>query len=107
MPRADGAFALIDLRDLQLEFNAVNFIEDEAVPPDANVVGSTWAKVNKDGSRDLRFRDNYQIPVCLYGRLLFTSAGGVEEEYQFSNAEAAGNFARAFEAYQGSLSAVA
>jgi len=105
MPRADGAFALIDLRELQIEFHTIQFIEEEAVPNDAKLVGETWAKVNKDGSRDLRFRDNYRIPICLYGRLLFTSPGGVEEEYQFSNAEAAGNFARAFEAYKQALSA--
>jgi len=105
MPRADGAFALIDLRELQSEFHTVQFIEDEAVPADANVVGQTWAKVNKDGSPDRRFRDNYRIPICLYGRLLFTTPGGVEEEYQFSNAEAAGNFARAFDAYKAALSA--
>jgi hypothetical protein len=105
MPRVDGAFALIDLRELQIEFQAVQFIEDEAVPTDAQVVGETWAKVNKDGSPDRRFRDNYRIPICLYGRLLFTSPGGIEEEYQFSNPDAAGNFARAFHSYKAALSA--
>jgi len=105
MPRADGAFALIDLRELQIDFHQIPFIEEEAVPNDAKLVGETWAKVNKDGSRDLRFKDNYRIPICLYGRLLFTSPGGVEEEYQFSNAEAAGNFARAVDAYKRALSA--
>ena len=105
MPRADGAFALIDLRELSLEFVALRFIEEEAVPGDTQVVDQAWAKSNKDGSPDLRFKGNYSIPVCLYGRLLFTSPGGIEEEYQFSNAEAAGNFARAFGAYQVALSA--
>ena len=105
MPRADGAFALIELREVDLQYHAVNFIEEEAVPPDTMVVGETWAKVNKDGSRDLRFRDNYQIPIVQYGRLLFTSPGGVEEEYQFSNVDAAGEFARAFDAYKIALKA--
>ncbi|HEX6376366.1 MAG TPA: DUF4236 domain-containing protein [Allosphingosinicella sp.] len=104
MPRADGAFALIDLRELQIDCEAVRFIEEEIVPDDAQVVGETWAKVNKNGTPDLRFRDNYLIPICLYGRLLFTSPGGVEEEYQFSNAEAAANFSRAFGAYKTALS---
>jgi hypothetical protein len=105
MPRADGAFALIDLREMRLESNVVQFIEEEAIPPDAQVVGQAWAKANKDGSPDLRFKDNYAIPVCVYGRLLFTSPAGIEEEYQFSNAEAAANFARAFFAYQIAISA--
>lgn len=105
MPRNDGAFAVIDLRELRLEFTTVRFIEEEAVPADAQIVGQTWAKSNKDGTPDLRFKNNYAIPVCLYGRFLFTSPGGVEEEYQFSNAEAATNFARAFGAYQAALTA--
>ena len=104
MPRADGAFALIDIRDVQLQFEAVNFIEDEAVPSDGQVVGQTWAKVNKDGSPDLRFSVNYQIPICLYGRFLFTTAGGVREEYQFSNPHVAAEFYEMFRAYQLALS---
>lgn len=104
MPRPDGAFALIDLRELQIAFQAVQFIEEEAIPADTKVVGETWAKVNKNGTPDLRFRDNYRIPICLYGRLLFTSPGGIEEEFQFSNVEAAGNFSRAFDAYKAALS---
>ncbi|AOD14823.1 hypothetical protein VB151_19945 [Xanthomonas fragariae] len=85
--------------------HVVRFIEDEVVPPDAAVVGQTWAKVNKNGSRDMRFRDNNQIPIVQYGRLLFTSPGGVQEEHQFSDAIAAGEFARAFNAYKVALSA--
>ena len=104
MPRADGAFALIDLREIRLEFNALRFIEEEGVPSDSQVVDQTWAKTNKDGSPDLRFNNNYAIPVCNYGCFVFTSPAGIEEEYQFSNAEAAGAFARAFKAYQASLS---
>lgn len=103
MPRADGAFALIELREVDLQFHAVSFIEEQPVPPDAVVVGETWAKVNKNGSPDLRFRENYRIPIVQYGRLLFTSPGGVEEEYQFSNASAASEFARAFDAYKAAL----
>ena len=105
MPRADGAFALIDLREVQLGFEFLNFIETEHVPADSKVVGETWSKVNKDGSPDLRFRENYRIPIVAYGKMLFTSSGGVQEEYQFSNAEAAADFARSFDAYKAALSA--
>ncbi|MCC6918963.1 MAG: DUF4236 domain-containing protein [Alphaproteobacteria bacterium] len=107
MPRVDGAFALIDLRELALDFQAVQFVEGDVVPADAQIVHHTWAKVNKDGSPDRRFRENYKMPVCLYGRLLFTSPGGIEEEYQFSNVHAAGDFARALESYKAALSATA
>jgi hypothetical protein len=103
MPRADGAFALIDLREVDLEFRLVSFVEEEAVPTDSEVIGETWAKVNKNGTPDLRFKNNYRIPIAQYGRMLFTSPGGVQEEYQFSNAAAATEFAKSFSAYQAAL----
>lgn len=104
MPRDDGAFALVDLREVQLTSHVLQFVENEAVPSDTQIAGYTWAKVNKDGSPDRRFNGNYQMPLALYGRLLFTTAGGVEEEYQFSNASVAAEFTRAFRAYQAALS---
>ena len=103
MPRADGAFALIELREVDLQYHSVQFVEEERVPSDSLTIGETWAKVNKDGSRDMRFRDNYRIPIVQYGRLLFTSPGGVQEEYQFSNAAAADAFGRAFINYKMAL----
>jgi hypothetical protein len=106
MQRSDGAFALLDLRDVQVDFEGVNFIEEEKVPSDSEIVRHTWAKVNKDGSPDRRFRDNYQIPVCFYGRIKLTSPTGLTEEYQFSNASAAFAFGRAFGGYQGALRAL-
>jgi Protein of unknown function (DUF4236) len=105
MPRNDGAFALVDLREVELISHTLQFVEEYDVPADTQVAGYTWAKVNKDGSPDRRFNGNYQIPLAIYGRLLFMTAGGVEEEYQFSNASAAVEFARAFKAYQAALSA--
>lgn len=100
IPRADGAFALIDIRELQIGVEGVRFHEDEDVPKDAEVVGYTWAKTNKDGSPDRRFKENYQIPVCLYGQIAFRTQTGVTEEYMVSNANAALAFANAVQAYQ-------
>ncbi|UVC08964.1 DUF4236 domain-containing protein [Rhizobium sp. TH2] len=104
LERADGALALVDLRDVIVEFDVVNFVEDEVVPSDAHVIRKTWAKVNKDGSPDKRFNDNYEIPVCQYGQLVLTSQTGIREEYQFSNALPAREFAEAFASYKKALS---
>ena len=104
MPRGDGAFALIDLRDLDVKAEARGFHEDEGVPRDAQVIGQTWAKTNKDGSPDKRFKDNYQIPICAYGQITFNSRTGVTEEYMVSNADAAISFAHAVQKYQTALS---
>lgn len=103
IPRTDGVFALIDLRELRIGVQGVRFHEDESVPKDAEVVGHTWAKTNKDGSPDRRFKENYQIPICLYGQIAFRSETGVTEEYLVSNANAALAFVEAAQAYQKAL----
>lgn len=103
IPRADGIFALIDIRELQVTFESVRFQEDESVPRDAKVVGQTWAKTNKDGSPDRRYKENYQIPIALYGQIAFRSQTGVTEEFMVSNADAALAFVEAVKAYQASL----
>lgn len=103
IPRADGAFALIDLRELQISSEYRRFHEEEGVPSDSRIDGHTWAKTNKNGSPDRRFKDNYQIPICIYGNITFNSQTGVTEEYMVSNADAAQAFAEAVKRYQTSL----
>ena len=104
IPRADGVFALIDIRELQITVDGVRFHEIEGVPRDAKVVGQTWAKTNKDGSPDKRFKENYQIPICLYGQIAFRSQTGVTEEYMVSDANAALAFVEAVSVYKKALS---
>jgi TPR repeat protein len=97
------AFALIDSREVTLTFRPVRFIEEQTIPSDTQTVGQAWAKSNKDGSADRRFRGNYQIPIALYGALLFTSRSGLQEEYQCSNPALAERFVHAWNAFRASL----
>jgi Protein of unknown function (DUF4236) len=60
------------------------FIEDETPPPEAQVVGRTWRYVNKSGGPDLRFKENPELPICLYEKLEFTSVSGIHEVVQLS-----------------------
>ncbi len=94
------AFALIDFHDVTLRSVSTQFTEAEPVPSDAQVVGHAWAKCNKDGTPDRRFRDNYQIPVALYGTLLFTSREGLDVRYICSKAQSAQEFVKAWTAFQ-------
>jgi hypothetical protein len=103
VPRVDGQFALLDLREVVITTGPVTFIEEEKVPPDSRIVGHTWAKANKDGSPDRRFANNYQIPICEYGLIRLSSNSGLNEEFQFSNAQAAHEFGLAFAAYASAL----
>lgn len=87
------SFALLEYSELNLDASETRFIEEEGVPGDSQVIGQTWAKANKDGSPDKRFSGNYQIPIAAYGKLLFRSATGINEEYMVSNAESVTAFA--------------
>jgi hypothetical protein len=100
-------FALIDVREVNVAFSITRFIEEEALPSDAEVIGRTWKKANKDGSPDRRFANNYEIPIVRYGELRLKSATGINEAYLLSDAAAAEAFAATMSAYQAELSALA
>lgn len=96
-------YALVDLRDLQVETYSQQFIERDAVPFDSQVIGYAWAKSNKDGSPDRRFNNNYRIPIALYGSIEFSTSGGLHEAYSASNCEAALEFGQALRLLQDEL----
>lgn len=98
-------FALLEYKDVQLNFSFTRFIEEEGVPNDAKVVGSTWAKANKDGTPDRRFNGNYQIPIVQYGKVIITSKTGMNEEYMISNAEKSEAFASAWSDHAAAVNA--
>ncbi|MFQ3576150.1 MAG: DUF4236 domain-containing protein [Cytophagales bacterium] len=93
-------FGLVDIRELNFDFHGQRFLEEEKVPKDSQVVGQTWAKVNKNGTPDKRFKDNYQIPICLYGEFSLTSKTGLNEAYSISSYEKAEKFARSMEEFK-------
>jgi hypothetical protein len=98
-------FALLEYKDIQLEFTFSRFIEEETLPSDTITVGQTWAKANKDGSPDKRFNGNYQIPIAQYGKIAIKSATGMNEEYMVSNAERAQAFSSAWKVLSGAVAA--
>ena len=74
----------ISYPSLKIEIGTTNFIEDDKVPSDSEVIGHTWKHPNKKGGPDRRFKDNYQIPICRYEMMHFTSESGVNEILEFS-----------------------
>jgi DNA polymerase-3 subunit epsilon len=65
------------------------FIEGSAPPTDAVHVDNTWQYVNVKGGPDRRFANNRMLPIMLYGRIVFTSPGGLYWIIQISRADAA------------------
>lgn len=75
----------INYSDMNLELGITNFVETEMVPNDAKVIYNTWLKVNKDGSPDKRFKNNRQVSVCEYGKVIIESGNTLYVELMCSN----------------------
>lgn len=82
----------VNYADLNVRWQDSRFIETERVPSDARVVDHTWAHPNKSGGPDRRFKNNRQIPICLYEAMHFTSNSGVNELVEFSRTGVAAAF---------------
>ncbi|MBI6546309.1 MAG: TerB N-terminal domain-containing protein, partial [Cyanobacteria bacterium NC_groundwater_1444_Ag_S-0.65um_54_12] len=74
----------LDYASLQIDRSDVRFIEEDGVPADAKVVDHRWRFVNKDGSRDKRFKDNRQLPIALYEQVRLASPTGLNLVIQCS-----------------------
>jgi hypothetical protein len=104
---ARTAFSVIDYHEVGGSLKLVRFEEEQGVPKDSKVVGQTWAKANKDGSRDRRFNDNYQIPIAAYAHLALKSATGLWEEFHFSDVDKSEQFVNALAAFEKSFASSA
>jgi hypothetical protein len=71
-----GRFGSISYSNLTAHTGRTEYIVSSA-PRDAQVIGTTWRYVNKDGGPDRRFSDNYQMAVCIYGTLALSTEAGV------------------------------
>jgi hypothetical protein len=85
----------VSYQNLELRWQASNFIEEQSVPRDTRVLYHTWRHPNKNGGPDRRFANNYQIPVCEYESLYLASGSGLNELVQFSCTGVCEPFARA------------
>lgn len=88
-------FALIDMTELEIAYSRTEFTETEAVPSDATMVRKVWAKSNKNGTRDRRFKDNRELPVMIYGGIAMKARGGMSEALMFSRDDVCREFVTA------------
>ncbi|AZA98242.1 DUF4236 domain-containing protein [Chryseobacterium joostei] len=96
----ENNFAIIGINELNFRQTYTRFTETSTVPADTKIISKTWAKVNKNGTPDRRFKSNYQIPVVRYGNIRLTTQTGLHEEYEFSNYELTEEFGKAFNEFQ-------
>ncbi len=93
-----GTFGAVAYNALEIAIEASPFIEEEAVPADAVIVGRTWKHPNRDGGPDRRFKDNHEIPICRYETMQLTSVSGLSEAVQLLRCGVAHDFAKALRA---------
>jgi hypothetical protein len=96
-------FAIIDLKEIEIEHHDQRFVENEVVPSDTKIVGQTWEYVNKNGSPDKRYSYNPEIPIVLYYKFTLKTTKGLHECFQVSFCEAGNIFCRSIELYRDSL----
>ena len=82
---------------LEATHRSLRFIEDGHVPPDSQIVDTTWRYVNKSGGPDLRFNNNTRLPVVDYGELTIRSSTGFHLVLQSSQPLAAKHAALAIQ----------
>lgn len=96
--------AILDYSDLHLHYTESRFLEEaKNIPTDTEKIGETWYRVNKDGSPDKRFADNYKIPIVLYGSIQLKTTSGVNELYYISDAQKAKHYCEQYSKYQSLL----
>lgn len=79
----DTSLAIIDIKDIQLHYTSQTFIESEDLPLDAKVLKSANGKTE-----------------VMFGKINIQSKTGLNEEYLFSDCDAAKKFAQNFIIYQ-------
>ena len=75
------SIAALNYDDVEIVGEAIQFIEDQQAPDDAQVVGETWLYVNRNGTPDRRFANNRKLSICRYGQIDFRSSGGLNERF--------------------------
>lgn len=79
----------VEYKNIILDVADTKFHEDGVVPRDATVIGHTWQYVNNNGTPDRRFKDNKQIPICMYSVLhVGVQQGGLDVRFLASKESA-------------------
>lgn len=85
--------SVLNYNDLDFKLSYTNFREENTVPKDAEIIKYTSKYVNKDGSRDKRYKNNNEkIPIVKYGILTIKGKNNFNEKFMISNISALKSF---------------
>ena len=87
----DGnSFLGIDYDEIKCTFKISKYFLDNP-PEDSIIVDYRWIHVNKNGTADRRYTNNYQVALCAIGELNCSNDNGLDITFQFSNARTSVN----------------
>jgi cold shock CspA family protein len=86
-------YRAIAYEHLGVAFAPTRFIERKRPPADSRVVDHTWRYVDPAGNRDPRYTSNKQVPMMLYGSIIFGAQNQLLAHLHVSSVEAAERFA--------------
>jgi hypothetical protein len=91
-----GSVRYVEYRDFSMKSDILEYVETEGhVFPDSQVIDHRWRYINRDGSRDKRFKNNSECPVVRCG-LLELMAGGITIELLANNPNVPPQFTQSF-----------
>lgn len=82
-------FGALDYSEVKFDISAFGYLEGGPVPKDSEVVKMVWAHQNNDGTPDRRYSNNKQFPILKFGKIVMTSASGLNIQFICSNEAAA------------------
>lgn len=103
--RDENQFAVLDMKDVELQFEPAPFQESEITPTDSDEVGRWWLYSNKDGTPDRRYSNNRSFPIYLYGQICITHSAGINESFKFSNSRTAALFCDRYSEFRSAIGA--
>lgn len=86
-------YRAVPYEHLGVAYAPTRFIEREKPPADSQVVDRTWRYVDPSGRPDPRYTSNKQIPMMLYGSIIFGAQNQLLTHLHVSNVAAAERFA--------------
>ena len=97
----------INHNDILYECYEREFVEPQSVPKDSKIIRFQWLYTNKDGSRDKRYKNNMQFPVCNYSEIDISSEYGLNMSLVISNCDFVTDLNEKIEAFKSLFHGVA
>jgi hypothetical protein len=93
--RTPSKTIVIEYRDLDCRVDDTRYITPN-VPSGVQPIDFTWQFVNRDGSPDRRFSNNFQIPIIAVTELDVIAKSGLQIHFAFTQKSAVESFIEAF-----------